>query len=95
MFSSSCCTRIGFKANDLVGISDYMVDLIFIELFGTLADRFPINYWSNLFPQLIVGQIDWQTSNLKSRAYAGDKQRFQTLVCHAPQDSPRRILRLQ
>ena len=32
IFSPSCYTRIGSKANDLVGILDYMVDIIFMEL---------------------------------------------------------------
>jgi len=31
-------------AYDIAGISDYMADINFIELFGTPADIFPVNY---------------------------------------------------
>ena len=57
LFSSSCHMRIGFTADDL-----------FMELFGTPADRFPINYWLNFFLLLIAYRINWHATNLKSRS---------------------------
>ena len=58
--------RFGLIAYDSFGVSDFMADIIFMELFETPPDKFPINYWLNFFLLLIVGQIDWHTANLKS-----------------------------
>ena len=44
VLDSSCLMGTGSIAYDLAGVSDYMADINFIELFGTPADIFPVNY---------------------------------------------------
>ena len=44
IFNSSYYMGIGSRADDLAGILDNVVDIVFMELFGTPADRFSVNY---------------------------------------------------
>ena len=78
--------RIGSTTDDLAGISGYMADIVFMELFKILVDKFLIDYWLNFFSLSIVGEINWHTPNLKGKTCIGDKQRSQALACRALKD---------
>ena len=44
VLDSSCHMGTGSIAYDLAGVSDYMADINFMELFGTPAHMFLVNY---------------------------------------------------
>jgi hypothetical protein len=65
--------EIGFVADAQMHVSDVPADT-FLELFGILADAFPVVLLIKFLFLSIVGQIDWHALNLISWTCTGDKQ---------------------
>ena len=53
ILNSSCHMRIGYIADESARVSCYMVDINLMELFGTPADEFLVNYLLIKFLSLV------------------------------------------